>query len=113
LFGSFVLRLSLKRKFSQMFHHCVRVDFAYRADFLLGLRLSLERAFIFELVLALAEEAADHISYGAEPAFALKTRFIFELIFELAFSRVLVFELVDQFHLGFISHDNSSSACDC
>src|SRR5258708_30156407 len=100
----------LSRQLSQVLHHGVGIDFADGADFLFG--LGFEGALVLALAFSFAEKAADYVADGAEPAFALEAGFVLVLVFHFlfGFSRVLIFEFgLDQFTLGLISHDDSSS----
>lgn len=91
------------REFSQVLHHGIGIDLAYRADLVL--------VFVFELILllAFAEQAADRIADGAEPAFAFQSGFVFHLFFQFALVLELVFEFVFQFIFQLVRHDESSS----
>jgi hypothetical protein len=107
--GRLLLGLRFGSQFPEMFHHGIRIDFADGANLVLELALelpfefALELTLPFKLTLAFAEEAADHIADGAQPALALY------LALELAFTFEFAFELGFQFKLGLICHDDSSS----
>jgi hypothetical protein len=108
MFGGFLFGFRLGRKFSEVFHHGIGIDFPNRVfefPFKLAFRFSLELSFPFEL--AFAEKAADYISYGAEPALALY--FAFEFALEFTFAFEFAFEFAFKFVLGLISHIDSSS----
>src|SRR5262249_21074948 len=108
----FVLRLRLECQFTQMFHHGVRVNFADGIE--LVFRFCFKGAFAFVLILRLSKEIADYVPNGAQPAFSFEARLILILVFHFAFSRVLIFEfMLQDFTLGLISHDVSSSNVDC
>jgi hypothetical protein len=92
-------------------HSGVGIDLALRIEFefIFRLQLILSLAFVFILLFTFSEEAAYHVSDGAEPAFTFQAGFILHLIFELAFEFAFhfVFELRQCFQFTLV-HDESS-----
>ena len=81
MLGCLILGLALCRQLTEVFHRGVWVDLADEANFALAL--------LFILAFALAEQAADDVAEGAQPAFAFQTRLVFH--FQFAFPLVLEF----------------------
>jgi len=65
--------VSAGRQLPEMLHHGVGIDFPDRAELLFELAFPFEFILAFELIfeLLLAEQAADYVADGAEPALAL------------------------------------------
>jgi hypothetical protein len=116
VFGGFLFRLGLRREFTEVLHHGIRInladgaDFAFKFTFARALKFAFAFEFTFKLALALTEETANDIAKGAEPAFAfhLTLEFAFEFEFGFGLTFKFTFELGFQFVLRLVCHVASS-----
>jgi hypothetical protein len=94
MLSRFIFGFSLSGKLTQVLHHGIGIDLAHRADLVLKL------IFEFELIffLALTKQATCDIAESAEPAFTFKACLVLQFIFQLVF----------QFVLKLVRHDDSS-----
>jgi hypothetical protein len=106
LFRSFVFRLCLGRQFSQVLHHGIGIDLAYRADLVFEFVFEFIFELAFVLAFAFAEQAAQAAKQGAELILLLILEFAFVFQFALVFQ--LVFEFSCQFVFQLVRHDDSS-----
>jgi hypothetical protein len=108
MFRRLISGLGFGREFSQVLHHGIRVnladrtelalEFAYALEFTLAFefQFAFEFSLAFEFEFAFAEETADNVTDGSQPAFSF--RFAFKFAFALEFK--LAFELRFRFVLG-------------
>jgi hypothetical protein len=97
MFGRLLFGLSFGGELAEMLHHGVGIDFADGADFVFHLHL----VFVLVLVFFFPEQTADHVAYGAEPAFAFESDFLLELVLHFLFHLVFMLVLVLMFRKGF------------